>query len=214
LLGEIAASRHLTRVQIQGVVDANGLIRPDAAKAAKLVDRTAYIDEVIAELKKQTGRANVSGRETFKQISLADYIKLTGGRVAAVAKLDKSQTLGRPTGRGRIAVVYAEGDIVDGEGDYGEVSGLKFGRELRKLREDDDIKASCPAGEQPRWECLGRGNDPTRNPAGSQKRSPWSYRWAPTPRPAVIGLRLMATGFSPSRRRSPVRSGCLAFSLT
>lgn len=42
---------------------------------------------------------------------------------------------------GRVAVVYAEGDIVDGEGQVGEVGGRKFSRELRRLREDPSIKA-------------------------------------------------------------------------
>ncbi|HTO03444.1 MAG TPA: signal peptide peptidase SppA, partial [Opitutus sp.] len=43
---------------------------------------------------------------------------------------------------GRIAVVYAEGDIVDGEGDeVGEIGGTRFARELRRLRLDDKVKA-------------------------------------------------------------------------
>ena len=45
------------------------------------------------------------------------------------------------SGHSRIAVVYAEGEIVDGEGDSGDVGGSKFSRELRKLRQDDDVKA-------------------------------------------------------------------------
>jgi protease-4 len=41
----------------------------------------------------------------------------------------------------RIAIVYAEGAIVDGEGGSGEVGGARFSRALRRLREDDDVKA-------------------------------------------------------------------------
>jgi protease-4 len=38
-------------------------------------------------------------------------------------------------------VVYAEGDIVDGEGDADNVGSSKFSRELRKLRQDENVKA-------------------------------------------------------------------------
>jgi protease-4 len=38
-------------------------------------------------------------------------------------------------------VIYAEGDIVDGEGGPDQVGGASFSRELRRLRQDDDIKA-------------------------------------------------------------------------
>jgi protease-4 len=41
-----------------------------------------------------------------------------------------------------VAIVYAEGDIVDGEGDEpGEIGGTRFARELRRLRQDDSVKA-------------------------------------------------------------------------
>ena len=38
-------------------------------------------------------------------------------------------------------MVYAEGDIVDGEGEWTQVGGDRFARELRKLRQDDKVKA-------------------------------------------------------------------------
>jgi protease-4 len=46
-----------------------------------------------------------------------------------------------PANDGRIAVVYAEGAIVEGNGQPGEIGGDKFARELRKLRQDADVKA-------------------------------------------------------------------------
>ena len=98
------------------------------ALAAHLVDRIAYRDEVIDELKQRTGRRKDS-TEPFKQINLRTY----AGLVAEDAPVIDS--------RGRVAVVYAEGDIVDGEGQIGEVGGRKFSRELRRLRLDADIKA-------------------------------------------------------------------------
>ncbi len=41
----------------------------------------------------------------------------------------------------KIAVVYAEGTIVDGEGNDGEIGGEAFAKMIRKLRKDDKVKA-------------------------------------------------------------------------
>ena len=129
LLGDIAASRRLTRAEVQGAVDTEGVITATSAVAHKLVDRSAYRDQVIDELKVKTGRKKGT-KESFKQISLAAY--------AGVAAGETGGALGR---KNQIAVVYAEGDIVDGEGQMGEVGGHKFARELRQLRQDENIKA-------------------------------------------------------------------------
>jgi protease-4 len=137
VLADVAPSRGLKPADLQAVVDREGLIRPEAALAAKLVDRIAYRDEIYDDLKAKTGRAG--SKEPFKQILLADYAKLT--RDIADTPRGKDGGVARPTGHSRIAVVYAEGEIVDGEGDTGEIGATKFSRELRKLRQDDDVKA-------------------------------------------------------------------------
>jgi protease-4 len=127
LRGDMAKSRGLTPAQFQADVDTNGMFLASDAVADKLVDRTAYRDQVIDELKARTGRAR-GATETFKQISLASYAELVRRTPPAA-------------GGGRIAVVYAEGDIVDGDGQIGEVGGRKFSRELRRLRQDGSVKA-------------------------------------------------------------------------
>jgi protease-4 len=133
LVGDIAKSRGITPSAVQATVDAEGLIRPEAAKAGKLVDRIAYRDELLDELKAKTGRRD--SKESFKQIALASYARAAGERpTSALSGL----TMGRS---GRIALVYAEGSIVDGDGEPGEIGGDKFSRELRSLRQDDTIKA-------------------------------------------------------------------------
>ena len=129
LLGDIAASRRLTLAEVQGAVDAEGVITASSAVAHKLVDRSVYRDQVIDELKVKTGRKKGT-KESFKQISLVAY--------AGVAAKETVSPLSR---KNQIAVVYAEGDIVDGEGQMGEVGGHKFARELRQFRQDENIKA-------------------------------------------------------------------------
>ncbi len=130
LIADVAADRKMSVADVQRVVDDEGIIRPEVAVKAGLVDRLAYKDECISKLKKATGQT--SPDEPFTQIDLTDYIGTlamdTTGKIAASSK-------------GTIAVVYAEGGIVDGEGREGEVGGDDFSREIRRLRQDEEVKA-------------------------------------------------------------------------
>jgi protease-4 len=126
---DISTSRHLSREALQQVVDTEGIIPAASAVEHKLADRTAYRDEFIDELKVKTGRKKGT-TESFMQVSLSAY----AGTVPEPGDASGG-------GRRQIAVVYAEGEIVDGEGQMGEVGGRKFARELRELRQDDDVKA-------------------------------------------------------------------------
>ena len=93
-----------------------------------LVDKLAYLDEVLEDL---TGIASYDeNKESFTQVAFADYVR-EGKTPAAFAINDKP----------KVAVVYAEGVIVNGEGGMDNVGGDSFARELRKLRKDNDIKA-------------------------------------------------------------------------
>ncbi|MEO5961496.1 MAG: signal peptide peptidase SppA [Opitutaceae bacterium] len=137
IVADIAPSRSLTAEKIQATVDREGIIRADTAKAAQLVDSVLYRDEVYDALKAKTGRAG--SKEPFKQITVTEYAKVAKD-VVDLPKVEKG-TMAKATGKGRIAVVYAEGNIVDGEGDPGEIGSTRFSRELRKLRQDENVKA-------------------------------------------------------------------------
>jgi protease-4 len=125
LLSDIGRARKVSASHVQAVVDAEGFIRAEAAVSSHLADRSAYLDQVLDELKAETGRKG--SKKGFKQITLGEYAKL-------------QPEVARGSGKA-IGIVYAEGDIVDGEGAPGEVGGSAFSRELRRMREDDDIKA-------------------------------------------------------------------------
>jgi protease-4 len=134
ILSDIAPSRGVTPAEIQATVDKEGLIRAEAATTARLVDRSAYRDQVYDALKQKTGREH--SELPFKQVPIAEY-----ARIAKDLAEPGAAESGQGRSRGRIAIVYAEGEIVDGEGETGEVGGTSFSRELRKLRQDDDVKA-------------------------------------------------------------------------
>jgi protease-4 len=127
LVSDIGKSRSLTPEALQETVDQQGIISARAALKAHLCDRTAYRDEVIAKLKNETGVT--SPTESFKQVDLAQY-----ARIALPARTPSMSS-------GDVAVLYAEGDIVEGEGDQNEIGGTRFAREIRKLRQDPDVKA-------------------------------------------------------------------------
>ncbi|SDS52155.1 signal peptide peptidase SppA [Opitutus sp. GAS368] len=140
LTASIETARKLPAGALQKAVDEKGLIRADDAKKLKLVDRTAYLDEMLDELKAATGRKGSS--QPFKQIAIKDYARLvsTGG-VAAKRSGEGRIELGAG-GNGKIAIVYAEGEIVDGTGnDDGYLYGEKTARMLRQIRQDDSISA-------------------------------------------------------------------------
>ena len=120
----VAADRKKTPGELQTIADEQGLLEANEAKRLGLVDRIAPYDEVLDELKKLAGKQPKD--KDFPQITLATYAGIPGE-----AK----------TGGARIAVVVAEGEIVDGEGKGNQVGGERLSRELRRLRMDDRIKA-------------------------------------------------------------------------
>lgn len=137
LLGDIAANRGLTAQKIQSLVDTEGLIRADVAKRNHIVDCVAYRDEIYDALKAKTGR-RVDSKRAFKQVALSDYAKsVRDVDEAPRGNSDFDSSGGTP----RIALVYAEGDIVDGEGQSEDIGGSRFSRELRRLRHDKNVKA-------------------------------------------------------------------------
>ncbi len=137
LTKDVAQSRGISVAELQNVVDTEGMIRADQALQAKLVTKLGYRDEVYQELKKRTGR--ISPNTPFKQISLAEYSStLQDDHPAADTA---AGPVAGPHHGDAIGVVYAEGAIVDGRGEQDDIGAERFSRELRRMRENSDIKA-------------------------------------------------------------------------
>ncbi len=127
LLTASGKDRNLSVQQLQTIADTQGLLNPQEALDRKLVTKLAYQDEVIADLKKLTGSDEDS--KSFRQVSLKSYAEV------AEAKLEERVS------KNQVAVVYAEGEIVNGQGSAGQVGGDRLARQLRQLRQNDDVKA-------------------------------------------------------------------------
>jgi protease-4 len=121
--GSVAADRKLAPEAIQAASDDQGILMAGEALKGGFLDQLATPDAVLDELKGLAGRKNTDTE--FPQMDLGAYMKMPF----------------EVTGKNRIAVVYAEGTIVDGHGQDGEVGGDRLSRELRKLRLDKNVKA-------------------------------------------------------------------------
>ena len=105
-----------------------GLFTARQALDHGLVDEIAYFDEVIDKL---IGIGVIDkDSESFAQVNFADYRQ-------AVDFSSDEDAEDKP----KIAVIYAEGVIVNGEGGLRSVGGDKLARQLRKLRRDEEVKA-------------------------------------------------------------------------
>ncbi|QKQ74115.1 signal peptide peptidase SppA [Nostoc sp. TCL240-02] len=124
----VGASRKIEPNQLQAIADSQAILEATQAKTSGLVDRVAYPDEVVSDLKKLTN--SDKDDKTFRQINLNNYAEVSG-KSLGVERSSKNQ----------IAVVYAEGEIVDGKGDGGQVGGDRFAKIFNKLRQDKDVKA-------------------------------------------------------------------------
>lgn len=128
LTDDIAASRKLAPDTLRKLSDSDGILSADEAVKLKLADRTAYLDEVIDDLKRRGAEDPDTG--SFVQMNILDYMKL----------LPNEPTL--DTSGDKLAVVYAEGEIIDGAGrDAGVFGGEWLASEIRRLRQDDSVKA-------------------------------------------------------------------------
>ena len=118
--------RNISVPTLQALAESKGVLTPEEAKTAKLVDRVAYPDQIQDELKKISGED--AKTKSFRGISLSNYIEA------------RDTTLNDKRGD-EVAVLYAEGSIVDGGGGPGSIGGDRFARQIRKLRTDDKVKA-------------------------------------------------------------------------
>ncbi|GAB5562033.1 MAG: signal peptide peptidase SppA [Synoicihabitans sp.] len=132
---EIAVARGLDGTELQGLIDAGEAFLADDVLAAGLVDRLIYLDVLLDELKAATGRTN--SERAFKQVGISKYI----AQLNQVEPGEESLPAAAGAERGRVAVVYAEGDIVNGEGRFDQVGGARFARAIRGFRQDPDVKA-------------------------------------------------------------------------
>ncbi len=161
----IEESRKLPKGALQQMISQEGLIDPQAAVKASLGTDLVSLPQVVAELEKQYGTD--SAKNTFPQVALDTYVN----------SLESSR---RAVNGPKVAIVYAEGDIVDGEGQPGEIGGDKLARQIHSLAADNSVKA-----------ILLRVNSPGGSALASEVIRRELQRAAPT-KPVIVSMGTVA----------------------
>jgi protease-4 len=130
-LSAVSDSRGVDPSQLQQLIDTDGFILPEHARDAHLVDKLAYFGDVLDDLGKVAPSSSFADVPLpFKQVAISDYINQSTPKL-----------VGERSNSNVIAVLYLEGEIVDGWGDTTNIGGDRFAAELRQLRRDDKVKA-------------------------------------------------------------------------
>ncbi|PKQ45538.1 signal peptide peptidase SppA [Confluentibacter flavum] len=123
---DVSESRHISVEHLDSIAD-NLLARNAAlAKNTNLIDKIAYYDEYISGIKQAL---NVDHADDIERITIEDYAIHTANKLKSKSS------------KNSIAVIYAEGDIIYGEGDEDNVGQGTMSVSLKEAREDDKVKA-------------------------------------------------------------------------
>lgn len=122
-VNQIGTSRGIPADSLRAIAD-NFLVKTaDDAVTYGLADGKRYKDELLGELKDSL---DIDPDKDLNAVALTKY--------------KPSGQSNRTSVRDRIAVVYAVGDIVSGEGGDDMIGSERISRELRKVRRDDKVK--------------------------------------------------------------------------
>jgi protease IV len=119
----ISASRKIDTATLHRYADSNEVQFAHAALNKKMVDGLKYDDEVKDEIRKLI---SIKKDEKINFVTAAKYADAE----------DFHQS-----GSEKIAVIYAEGNIIDGKGDRDRIGGETYRNHIRKARMDRTIKA-------------------------------------------------------------------------
>lgn len=123
---DISKSRNIPVTQLNTIADNLGARTPEMAKSQKLVDKIAYEDEYHNGIRKAL---KVEKDEDYNTVSIKDYAK----KIASSPQ--------KASGKDKIAVIFAQGEIRSGEGDVNYIGEGSMRRSLKEAREDENIKA-------------------------------------------------------------------------
>ena len=122
-LSAISASRKIDTATLHRYADSNAVQFADAAFSKHMVDGLKYDDEVKDEI-----------RQLLKIAKDASINFVSAGKYADAEDFHQS-------GNEKIAVIYAEGMIIDGKGERDRIGGETYRNHIRRARMDKSVKA-------------------------------------------------------------------------
>ncbi len=123
-LSDISVSRNIDTALLRKYANEMSVETPEDAVRLKLIDGIKYDDEVKAEIRQ---RLKISEDEKISFVTIGSYLNAV--KISEFGKTDK------------IAVVMAEGEIVDGESKEDGIASEEYVTLIRKLRTNKNIKA-------------------------------------------------------------------------
>ena len=118
---DIAVSRNMSVEELNVLADELQGRDSDIAVASNLLDGAIYKDEYNEVLEELAG-------DEYKSVNIADYISTGKGRI-------------RTTSSNKIAILYAQGNILYGKGDESYIGQESMIKAIRKIKKDSKIKA-------------------------------------------------------------------------
>ncbi len=125
MVEEIAESREKSTEELQQIANQLAIRTPQLALQHQMVDGVIYSDEYTSKLKTLAG---VNQDDKLHKISIKDYINSGKGRIIKTAK-------------NKIAVLYAQGEIIYGKGDENYIGQGLMTKAIQKIKKDKNVKA-------------------------------------------------------------------------
>jgi protease-4 len=124
LLIKTAEARRSDTATLHGLANSGAIQTANDALRYNLVDGLKYDDEVKSEILK---RLKKSQKDDINFIPFGKYAKAVNFR--------------KNGSDGKIDIIYAQGDIIDGKGDKDQIGSDDYVKLIRKARMDDDVDA-------------------------------------------------------------------------
>ncbi|MBS1941874.1 MAG: signal peptide peptidase SppA [Bacteroidetes bacterium] len=129
---DVGSGRKLAPELLDTIAAQMRVRKAEDAVATGLVDSLLYRDQVLANLKA------TMGLDADKDI---DFVELPKYTKAYVATKDPGGSATTKWSLPKVAVVYAQGEIQDGDGEDGAIGGATLSEAIRKARKDSTVKA-------------------------------------------------------------------------
>ena len=122
VLDAVSSARGIDKQELNRLADELAIVLPKHALEHKFIDGVKYADQMEELFEEEYGI------EDAEYISLGDYASslVTDPKRASAPK---------------VAIVYANGEVIDGEGSDDNIYGYSLSKTLRKVAEDDDIES-------------------------------------------------------------------------
>ena len=129
IVQKISESRGIGEEELNQIADNFEIQTAEDAKSHRLVTDMKYYDEVIDLLKFKT---ETKDENDINSVNMTKYLRAPGSHSGSQVPFYKQP---------EIAVIYASGSIMSGEGDDESIGSDKFAKAIRSARRDSSVKA-------------------------------------------------------------------------